>query len=188
VAGPTAAVSQPLAPPLANKDDGAVGAFLHPHETETSRVLAQANGVPPLTEHVVMQLAGMYGWTHAIDITAAEVTDLAQRLVADWRTGNMYAISVALQGCAVGSEAQTRLVHAPETFASMRTELSNWLLDRQADLRACGYCEWITAVAFAQPDSPESSHDSYVALSNVSLAGHIARMQSLGAIDPTRRW
>lgn len=87
--------------------------------------------------------------------------------------------------------AQTRLVHAPEVFASTRTELFNWLLDRQTDLRECGYCQWMTAVAFAQPESSESSessHDSYVALSNVSLAGHIARMQSLGAIDPTRRW
>jgi TIR domain len=187
-ASPATAASPPLAPPVANEDEGAVGAFLHPDEAEAPRLLAQANGVPPLTEHVVMQLAGMYGWANGIDVTAAQVTDLAQRLVADWQTGNMYGISVALQGCAVGSEAQTRLVHAPETFASMRIELSNWLLDRQADLRECGYCQWMTAVAFAQPDSSESSHDAYVALSNVSLAGHIARMQSLGAIDPTRRW
>ena len=129
-----------------------------------------------------MQLAGMYGWTNGVDITAAQVTDLALRLVADWRDGNLYGIAVALKGCEVGEGAQTRLVHAPETFASTRTELFNWLLDRQTDLRECGYCQWMTAVAFAQPQSSESSHDAYVALSNVSLAGHIARMQSLGAI------
>lgn len=187
-AGPTTAASPSLAPPVANDDDGPVDAFLHPHGPEAPRVLAQANGVPPVTEHVVIQLAGMYGWTNGVDITAAQVTDLALRLVADWRQGNMYGIEVALKGCEAGSEAQTRLVHAPETFASTRTELFNWLLDRQTDLRECGYCQWMTAVAFAQPESSESSHDAYTTLSNVSLAGHIARMQSLGAIDPTRNW
>lgn len=72
VAGPATAASPSLAPPLANEDDGPVDAFLHPQGPEASRVLAQANGVPPVTEHVVMQLAGMYGWTNGVDITAAQ--------------------------------------------------------------------------------------------------------------------
>jgi hypothetical protein len=135
-AGSTTAASPSLAPPVQDKDEGPVAAFLHPHGPEAPLILAQANGVPPVTEQIVIQLAGMYGWTNGVDITAAQVTDLALRLVADWRNENRYGIAVAL----------------------------------------------------AQPESSESSHDAYVALSNVSLAGHIGRMQSLGAIDPTRQW
>jgi len=42
-----------------------------------------------------------------------------------------------------------------------------------------GRSETVSDIATATP---------YAALSATSLAGHIGRMRSLGAVDPSRRW